>query len=485
MTIATRLALSSSAVIALVMSVVGALTVRQRETQGAEALVRETETLAQTLQIVANTTFRTGDMASLDRVLKRRVEREPNTILSVVVDSRRRLVAGGPAGRLACLDSVWPPGVTPAQELHVWARCGERIRFVVLPIRGTSDGLVVAQSTGPLDRALAVSRQRIVLTTLVLATLASLAILLVSRWTLSRPLEGIMAGVRSLGGPEPAGRIRPPRQQSELSDLVTAFNDMAERLEANRQSLLRQADERIALERRLQQSESFAALGRVSGGIAHELGSPLGVIAMRAEAIEANPSVPAEAKEQAARIVAEVDRIVALVQSLLQVARRHPIAGIRTDLNEVVGEVVRAVEGERSRHAVEIAVRPAPGAALVEGDPVLLRHALTNVVVNGIQSMKRSGGDRRLTIEVDPREERVGVVVQDSGPGIAPQDEAHVFEPFFTTKGVGEGMGLGLAISRGIVEDHGGELALEPSRNGGARFRVELPSLRGREPADG
>ena len=473
MRLAHRLVLGSSAVVALVMTIYGAATLRQRERLLQASLVRETEALARAMQIVANSAMRNGQTASLDRVLGR-VLRDPDTAIGAVLDPAGRLIAGGPADSLACIDRL-VARAGQLSEMHVWADCGGRVRLVVLPLARPAEALAVARRTTVVDQITAASRRDIALTGLALAVLGSLAILAVVRLWLTGPLDRILSGVRGHGGPALPQALEVPKGARELRSLALAFNEMVERLEGKQRTLLREAEERIALERRLRETEVFAAVGRLTGGVAHELGSPLGVIGVRAEAIQASPWAPPEVKRHAEAIGAEVERIARLVRDLVHVARRHGPADAVVELDAVVRSVADGLRRDAEAAGIELRVSLPDETVPVRGDEMLLRHALFGVGLNAVQAMRGHPGERVLILRVERDGGTGRVAVEDTGPGIPPDLLPRVFEPFFTTKDVGEGAGLGLAISAGIAAEHGGSLAIENAPGGGVRATLELP----------
>jgi signal transduction histidine kinase len=336
--------------------------------------------------------------------------------------------------------------------------------------------MILGRRATVVDRDMAATRWRVFLTTLALVATAGVSILLVLRRTLSIPLAGIMKGVSSLGSPNPPLRVETPRVSGELHDLAVAFNEMADRLEGKRQSLIQETEERVALERQLRHSEKFAALGRFTGGLAHEIGTPLNVIGVRAEAVAGDPGVPPSVRRHAEEIIAEIDRIARLVSGLSHIAKRHHLIQERVDLVAIAEAVVADLRGFASEAAIRIAIDK-PGSPVTSGgDPTLLQHAVNNLVLNAIQALARHTGERTVWIEVARVGSEARVTVEDSGPGISPEHLPHLFEPFFTTRDVGEGTGLGLAISLGIVEEHGGELRVERGDGNGVRAVITLPA---------
>jgi len=486
--IATRLLVALVAAVSGIMVVYASIALHQRAEMVSEAMGRETDTLARALQAVTDNALRDGRFEDLEGVLGG-VAEDPETFLVAVLDPQGNVMSGGPMLLPSCLATFGfqDPGVDGRRG---WADCDGRVRWVAVEVREPARTLVVARRATVVERDEAASRVRIFLTTLALAGGAALVILLVLRMTLSRPLEEIMRGVRSVGGPSLPERIELPANAGELRDLGGAFNEMAARLEGKRNALIQEVDERLALERRLQSEEKFAALGRLTGGIAHELGTPLNVIGVRAEAIETMPGMTEDGKRQAALIMTEVERIADLIRSLMHVARRDRLQRIPIDLRAILTEIVTEVGGasadggpaHEGRTSIGLELVDAP--VIVEGDRNLLRHAFRNLVVNALHATSGAG----ITVEPDATDARDAVVrirlsvdgkqarieVEDEGPGIPELVMDRLFEPFFTTKEVGEGMGLGLAMTRGILQEHGGSISVEQRTPTGLRVTCLL-----------
>ncbi len=473
MRIATRLVLSSVLTIVVVMTAYGLLSLRQRGFLISDALVRETETLAHAMQIVANNAIRDEQLANFHLVLER-IAADPDMYVSALIAPDGEILAGGPAEAVDCILPLLPLSTSVAQELHIWTECDDRFRLVVLPALPPAHALLMARRTTVVERDTASSQRRILFTILLLATLASLAIILVLRETLSKPLAEIMRSVHLMGGPETPPRVTEP-PSGELAELAAAFNEMISRLEGKRRSLIQETEERIALERRLRRAETFAALGRLTGGLAHELGSPLNVIGVRAEAIQGDLSASASTRHQAEEIVAEMDRMTELVKNLIHVARGHAVQRVPIDL----GQLIRSIEADFAATAeeaqVELTVEIRDLAGPVMGDAALLKHAVANLVMNALQAAAAGNGDRRVSLRLSSEHKTARIVVRDWGSGIAEDIWPHLFEPFFTTKDVGQGTGLGLAITLGIVEEHGGIVTIENAPVSGVVATIELP----------
>ena len=247
----------------------------------------------------------------------------------------------------------------------------------------------------------------------------------------------------------------------------------------SRQELKRQVEERTRELRTAQeglvQSAKLAALGQMSAAMAHEINQPLTTQRMQLETLRLllDHGRHDEARQALEPLEQMLTRMAALTSHLKTFARNSPV-GLRErlDLATVVDQALHLLETRIRTEEVEVALylaRP----AWVRGDAIRLEQVLINLLRNALDAMadKRY---KRLEVRIEPEGERWCLSVLDSGGGIAQPDLAKVFDPFFTTKPVGEGLGLGLAISYGIVHEAGGQLQAE-NLPGGARLSLILP----------
>jgi signal transduction histidine kinase len=258
---------------------------------------------------------------------------------------------------------------------------------------------------------------------------------------------------------------------------------MAERLETARDDLIREADERVGLERRFRESDKLAAVGRLAAGLAHEIATPLQIIKGRTDILE-RKQASQEVYARNLRIIGEqIDRVTALVRALLDLSRPREMRVGRVGAASLIHEVADLLEAELKRTRIALTVEVDEDVA-IEGDRSLLHQVLMNLVLNAVQALGDSEGDRLIAIRGHcSGEDRVTIEVEDTGPGVAPDALDRVFEPFFSTKSESHGTGLGLSIARSIVEEHGGRIAVENvvgpttgAASRGARFSVQLPS---------
>ena len=218
-------------------------------------------------------------------------------------------------------------------------------------------------------------------------------------------------------------------------------------------------------------------LGELAASIAHEVNQPLAAIVADANAslnwlAAPNPRLE-EAREAVAAIVEEGHRAADVIQRIRQLARKSAGRKGPVDLNEVVRDVVPLVRAELLRHEVSLSLEFATELAPVLGDRVQLQQVILNLVMNGIEAMMGVGDrPRALTITSRAAGDVVTMAVSDTGAGIDPEHRDRLFSAFFTTKP--GGMGMGLSISRSIIEAHGGRLWATPNEPHGAMFHVSL-----------
>jgi C4-dicarboxylate-specific signal transduction histidine kinase len=225
-----------------------------------------------------------------------------------------------------------------------------------------------------------------------------------------------------------------------------------------------------------------SALGQMAASIAHEINQPLTAIVTSGQACLRwlNREVPQIDAASAAvrRIIGDGKRAGDVVQSIRGLVRNTGQDLARLDLNDVVQDILPLVRREIQDHLVSLRLELGPELPAVEGDRVQLQQVIINFVINGVQAMAPvTDRPRRLVIRTQLGERGdVLLTVQDAGPGIAPDSAGRLFEAFFTTKS--DGMGMGLAICRSIIESHGGRVGAGPASEGpGATFWFRLPAF--------
>ncbi len=370
---------------------------------------------------------------------------------------------------------------------------GQRVLTYILPLESPSGDLLGAvqllQLESFIDEEARATRNAILALTVVLIVVTGLTVILVTRFVVSRPVEGFIGSIRTFqpGG----GRARLPlRGGDELERLATEFNALWDRLDASHRSLVKEQEERRQAEDRLRNAERLAALGQLAAGLAHEIGTPLNVISGRAERLGRKGSgdgetVDREALRRDLRIITEqIERITRIVREMVEFARIKEPRLARTAVPEVLAGVLEFTEQRLDESGIRRETDLPGTLPPVLGDRDQLYEVFLNLVLNAADAMNR--GDvlrvaaepvRRAHPETggEPRE-YLAVRVQDSGTGIAPEDLERVFDPFFTTKGVGRGSGLGMSVAYGIVREHDGWIDVESRVGEGTRVTVYLPT---------
>jgi PAS domain S-box-containing protein len=245
-------------------------------------------------------------------------------------------------------------------------------------------------------------------------------------------------------------------------------------------------DDREKAQQQLARTQSeFARLSRVLSmgemavSIAHEINQPLTAVVTQGYAclgwLKAQPPNLEKARRTTEKIVEEGTRAGAVVQRIRALFSRESRPRVRVEINSVIREMVGLLREAALRYDVSVRTRLANGLPPVEIDRVQIQQVLVNLAVNGMEAMSGTPGARELMITSSLGEDgAIRVRVEDSGPGITPEDAERIFDPFFSTKE--GGIGVGLSISRSIVEAHDGRLWTEPRRGGGTVFQFTLPT---------
>ena len=242
--------------------------------------------------------------------------------------------------------------------------------------------------------------------------------------------------------------------------------------------LIEDVTEQQMLEAQIIQNDKMASIGQLVSGVAHELNNPLTSIAGLAELLLERPPHPELPREHLRVIHDQAERAGRIVRNLLTFARKGGVTEkTAVDLNDVVSRTSLLIVYELQLHGIELDSELSPEPVVVLADRYELQQVLLNLVTNAVQAVTALGpGQPRHITLVTSREEGQAVLrVRDNGPGVPKHLAPYLVTPFFTTKAPGEGTGLGLSLSYGLVKAHGGDLTYEAPPEGGAEFRIELP----------
>lgn len=241
--------------------------------------------------------------------------------------------------------------------------------------------------------------------------------------------------------------------------------------------ILADVSNQVALQESLIQSEKLSAIGEIVAGVAHELNNPLTGILGYAQLLSAAQTDPI-LRSRLDHIMTEAERCRRIVQNLLSFARRHESERSPQDVNELVRTVLSLREYQLRVDGILIGLELAEGLPQLMVDPHELERVFLNLVNNAQQALAEvTDREKKIGIRSYLRDKNVHISFSDNGPGIPSNVQSKVFDPFFTTKGVGQGTGLGLSVSYGVIRSHGGRILLESSEGEGAVFTIILPVL--------
>jgi signal transduction histidine kinase len=310
---------------------------------------------------------------------------------------------------------------------------------------------------------------------------------LVIAFVFSRRLTRSVAHLESAAQRIAAGDFGPIEAQAmptrEFVELQKAFSEMLLRFNETRMAL----DTQMAEERRMRQEveslqrqvirqERLAAVGQLVSGVAHEINNPLQAILGFAELLQMQRDVPDTVKNDLLLIQKESARACGIIRNLAMFARQQTGEAERVRLADVVRSVAELRQRRIESEGIELLIEDT-SVSHVSAVMTELQQVVLNFVVNAEQAIVMSGRrPGRITVRSYDRDGRVVLEVEDTGPGVPPDHEAKLFQPFFTTKPVGQGTGLGLSVSYGIIDSLGGRLGYRSAPTGGAVFYFDLPA---------
>jgi len=274
-----------------------------------------------------------------------------------------------------------------------------------------------------------------------------------------------------MGGMEP-GRWRVAEEATgprELRQIHEGLMDMGERMMQAETEIRESAKRERELAEQLEYQEKVAMIGRVAGGVAHELGAPLSVIRGRTDII-GRGNLAENGQRHLTDINHQVDRMTLIIQQLLDCFRHVPDSRRNTDLVTTLRGLLDQLRDEPKCQGVEIFREIPDGPADILAEPTRLEMACLNVIRNACQA-----ASARVTVSLIQHPECWEVRVDDDGPGIAGAMRERIFEPFFSTRAAGEGTGLGLAVVGSVLKEHGGRIEVGASTQGGCRMSTFWP----------
>jgi two-component system, NtrC family, sensor kinase len=387
----------------------------------------------------------------------------------------------GRDGRVIATADPMPPAAVVVDQDH-FVSGGYDAVAVSLPATSPFSQVIAALPLGSAaSQVLSWQRSALVFFGLVAVVMVLLGLLFLRR-VVVRPIARMTelvsrrdsAGLMQLG-------VEAPQGLSQLSQAIIA---MTQRIEADREHIAAQlaqltrahADLR-ATQERLARAERLAVVGRLAAGLAHEIGNPLTVVIGFLEVIATAGLSDAERADALKSMGRELDRIHHTVRDMLDFSRAQARSGGVGEVGEVMEHVRRLLAPQERLRGVSLEVKPPESAVLVPLDATGLTQVLLNLLLNAADAVAGAG---RICASACVDGTTVRIDIDDSGPGVPAELKARIFEPFFSTKPAGTGTGLGLAVCESVVAAAGGEIEVDRSGLGGARFSVTLPVARSR-----
>jgi signal transduction histidine kinase len=467
----------------LAVGVHGLLRVRQQEAQLFAAEQQSLRLTAKAVQIAVENAFRHRQFSDVGRLISEMVEQQEMIDRIRLFDRRLALtfvsnpLAIGEAVPAGPIRRVLESGASQAS----WdRRARQSFISVITPIRGgqgsVEGAMEIVRLAGGIDERLRAAIADVLIRLgLVVAVTIGLTALALQRQVL-RPLARLTAGIQQLGHGD-GGAPLPVERDDELGKVAREFNAMAARLHQARARLIAETERALELEDQARRAATVAVAGKLAAGLAHEVGTPLNVISVRAEFIlrALPPDDPRRADLES--IVGQIERISRIITGLLDAVRPQAPKLEPTAVKPLVDDLFGLLRHPARQRGVELVVSVPDGLPRVQADAGQLQQVVINLVLNALEATPGGG---RVTVGAEARargsRDGVALTVSDTGSGIAPEILPNVFNAFFTTKPRGQGTGLGLAICRDIVRSHGGEILVDSQPGAGSTFTAWIPA---------
>jgi signal transduction histidine kinase len=466
MNLSTKFAVAATALTAFIVGGVILNAVQRERRMIVQEVERKGMILAETLAMASVNALLSHDYSTLKRFLEA-AGKDPDIVYAMVLD---------PTGIIKMHTDLSQIGRSVIDDVGARALDSDEVLIQRVPGRSTSPVYDVAApvlaagrqvgvlrlglSTQSMQAALRRSRVEVALIGLAALILGIGGAIALTR-RISRPLRELVAGARAVSRGDLTWRAR-VGSRDEIGELAAAFSSMTASLQTH-------IDERIREER-------LVLLGKLAAGIAHEVRNPLEAIKGAATVLEGNGAPDATVRKFTHIIKDEVTDLNQFLEGFLEFARPAPLRLAESDMGAIADEVVTLLEPLLGERRIRASMDVAQDLPPIHADAHQIKQVLMNLCLNAIQAMP-DGGEMVLTGRPAEDEGRSGVEfsVRDTGAGVAEAVRHQVFEPFITTKAGGSG--LGLAVSRSIIERHAGRIRMESAPGRGSTFSIWLPGF--------
>jgi two-component system NtrC family sensor kinase len=285
--------------------------------------------------------------------------------------------------------------------------------------------------------------------------------------TISKPINRLVSASREVASGNLEAKVE-SRSNDELGELAKTFNFMA--------TTLRDRDEKLKefAKKKIMESERLALIGQLSANVAHELNNPLqGIITYSHLLLEEN-TFSEDVRESINKIVVQANRCRDIIRGLLDFSRHKTPDKTFCSVNNLLRGCISLVEKQAAFLNIKVTMHLDDQLPMAVLDPSQVERVFLNLIINAADAMD-GNGQLTLSTRLNPTKTCIEISVQDTGHGITEENMEKIFDPFFTTKETGHGVGLGLAISYGIVKDHNGNISVESEVGKGTTFTVSFP----------
>lgn len=338
------------------------------------------------------------------------------------------------------------------------------------PIRDYNGTIIGILYVGILEKKYQDLQNQTVLTfsgiTLSGVVLSIVLAVLISR-NISSSIKRLVTASKQLANGNLEAKVR-KTSSDELGDLADTFNLMA--------TSLKDRDNQIKefAKKKIMESERLALIGQLSANVAHDLNNPLQGIVTYSYLLLEDESFSPAIKENIQKIVVQANRCRDIIRGLLDFSRQKKPDKTLCDVNSLLQGCISLVENQAQFQNIKVTVNLDKNMPLVILDPSQVERVFLNLIINAAEAMD-GNGLLTLSTQYNRENNSVEIIFQDTGQGISEENMEKIFEPFFTTKETGHGVGLGLAISYGIVKEHNGNIAVESTVGKGTTFTVSFP----------
>jgi len=343
---------------------------------------------------------------------------------------------------------------------------GQRLGFVHVDMRLEDYGQFLKDN----------HRRRLITTFFIFTVGIGLSIFLSVKYT--QPIDEVVQAAKKVASGD-LSKTLPEQRQDEIGELTKSFNEMVDKLRRQRE-----------LEERLRQAEQLSALGQMASGIAHEIRNPLNLINLSIDHLKAqfpnwDSTKQKEAEEMISNMKVEIHRLNQMIENFLKYGKPLRLHFAEICIDALLQEVLQLARHKAGEQQIEFILEADSSLPKITADPEQLKTCLINIVLNAIQAMPQ-GGKLEIRVRAEtPMQHVTGEVPEggnllltfrDTGVGIDEEDLKKIFEPYFTTKKLG--IGLGLAITKRIIEEHGGRIYVQSHLHHGTMVTIHLPLQR-------